>query len=112
MQTPPRPANKLWYVVLTASLLLNAYFYFNKNDKAAQVLASVEGRSFRWKDVSENSKNSFRQLDKSYYQLLKNEAEQWAANYVLPKEAQSKGVSIEDLLKMEVSSKVQVVLLV
>jgi len=108
MQTPPKHADKLWYVILAASLLLNAYFYFNKNDKAKQVLASVEGRSFRWGDVSENSRNSFRQLDTAYYQLLKTEAEQWAANYVLPKEAQSKGVLIEELLKTEVSSKAQV----
>lgn len=104
----PKRSEKFWFAALAASLLLNAWFYFNKSDKAEQVLAQAQGRSFRWKDVSDPAKLSFRNLDLSYYRLLKNEAERWAENLVLPKEAEARGVSVEELLRSEVTAKVQV----
>ncbi len=101
--------NRLWHILLVTSLLFNTYLLFYKNkDKANQKLASVAGQSFRWKDVSQNGQQSFKRLDYSYYFLLKEEAERWAENYVLPKEAQAKGITIEQLMKDEVAEKIQV----
>lgn len=98
----------LWFLVLAASLLLNAYFLFHKNkDKAGEIFATAGGQSFRWKDVSEQGQQIFRQMDISYYLLMRSEAEQWAASYVLPKEAKARGVTVEELLKTEVIDKVQ-----
>lgn len=97
----------LWYFVLAASLLLNAYFLGNKKDKVNEVLASVSGQTFRWRDVSQKSQKLLQQLDSSYYSTLKFEAELWAEKQVLPKEASARGMSVSDLTKIEVNDKVQ-----
>jgi protein-disulfide isomerase len=106
--SPGRGGEKLWYLALAASLLLNAYFYFNKKDKGDQVLATAAGRTFRWKDVSDSGKMTFKALDRAYYLALKDEAELWAENFVLPEEARSRGVSVEELLNSEIASKASV----
>lgn len=101
--------NRLWFIILSVSLLLNAYFLFYKNkDKADQILASAGDQTFRWKDVSERGQQGFKQLDRSYYLLMRSEAERWAESRVLPKEAGVKGVAVDALLKAEVFDKVQV----
>ena len=95
--------NRLWPLLISASLLLNAYLLFHKNpDKLGQVLATAGDQTFRWKDVSAPGQEAFRQLDRSYYLLLRDEAARWAENYVLPKEAQAKGMTVEALLKAEI----------
>jgi len=102
--------NRLWFLILSVSLLLNAYFLFYKNnkDKSDQVLATVGSQSFRWADVSEQGQNGFRQMDRSYYLLMRSEAERWAESIVLPKEAAAKGTAVDALLKAEVLDKVLV----
>jgi len=97
----------LWFFVLAASLLLNAYFLGNKKDKAKEVLVSVSGQTFRWRDVSQKSQKLLQQLDGSYYNTLRSEAEVWVEKLVLPKEAAVRGMSVNDLTKIEVNDKVQ-----
>ena len=106
---PKQNDNRLWFFALVISLVLNAYFFFHKKiGKAEQVLATAGTQSFHWKDIAPQAQQSFTQLDRSYYLLLKRQAELWAENYVLPKEAQTKGVRVEDLLKSEVTEKISV----
>ncbi len=101
--------NRLWLLILSVSLLLNAYYLFYKNkDKTDQVLATAGSQAFRWKDVSEQGQQGFRQMDRSYYLLMKTEAERWAENYVLPKEAEARGMTLDALLQAEILTEVQV----
>src|SRR3989338_3783615 len=102
-----RPDQGLWFFVLAASLLLNAYFLGNKKNKANEVLATVSGQTFRWRDVSPQRQKALQQLDGSYYSVLKFESESWAEKLVFSKEAEARGLSVEDLTKIEVNDKVQ-----
>jgi len=63
------------------------------------VLASVPGQTFRWQDVSRENQRSLQQLDGVYYNILRSEAEFWAENLVLAKEAASSGVTVDELVK-------------
>ncbi len=114
-KTDPTPIKKstdssqfFWFSILAASLLLNAYVLYYKKEKSGEVLATGMSQTFRWKDVSEAGKAGLSDLDATYYSRLKAEADQWAENLVLPKEAQAQGIGLEALIKKEITDKVQV----
>jgi hypothetical protein len=91
----------LWFLVLAGSLLLNAFFLTMKRNKADEVLASVSGQTFRWQDVSQEGQTDLQKMDAAYYRLLRAEAELWAEKVVLTKEALSRGISVDELLKSQ-----------
>ncbi len=105
-RTPSKSDQILWFSILAVSLLLNAFFLINKKSKAGEVLAGVSGQTFRWQDVSRENQLNLKKLDGVYYSLLKSEADRWAEKLLLSKEAAARGISAEEILKIEVKDKV------
>jgi protein-disulfide isomerase len=107
--TPPPQNNNAFYIALILiSLAVNGYFLLHKQDKKDQPLVKVGAQTFRWKDISATSKVAMADLDRSYYSLLRREADAWVESRLLPEEAQALSTTVSDLLKKEVGDKTQV----
>ena len=94
---------------LIVSLGLNVYWALSSTrDVSRQVLASADGSVFRRSDLSQDAQRNLTLLDGAGRAVLKKEAENWVENVLLPKEAQSRGKTVQELLQEETVEKTQV----
>ncbi len=105
---PAKSKNSFFILLILASLAVNAYLLFYKQDKKQQSLVAVGSQTLRWKDISARGKAQMANLDNNYYALLRSEADVWVENQILPKEAQALTMSLSDLIKKEVADVSQV----
>ncbi len=108
-KTDPRPSSNalLWFLLLV-SLGLNTYWFLTPKNNSQQVLALVGSKSFRRQNLSQNARTRLSSLDDVTTLVLKKDVDTWLENTILPKEAQSRGKTVQALLDEEVSQKAQV----
>ena len=97
----------LWFALLV-SLGLNVYWFLTPKDDSQQILASAGNENFRRLNLSQDAEKKLTSLDRTKSQVLKKEAETWVENIILPKEAQSRGKTVQQLLEEEVTQKIQI----